>query len=89
MSENVLTGDKLIEGYNLLSQGKWEGAYMFLEAVAELYLVDEIDDIIYGNLLQYVASSDMKGDTEAQGWLKLFLLDSRYGTLMLQPGDLL
>lgn len=62
---------------------------MFLEAVAELYLVDEIDDIIYGNLLGFVASSNMKGDTEADAWLKLFLLDSRYGTLMLKPGDLL
>ena len=89
MSENVLTGDKLVQGYKLLSEGKWEGAYTFLEAVAELYLVDEIDDIIYGNLMGFVASSNMSGDTEADAWLKLFLLDSRYGTLMLQPGDLL
>lgn len=83
------TGDKLVEGYKMIEGGKPEGAYLYLEAVAEMFINDEIEDIIYGNLLHYVASMDLKGKTEPDQWLKLVLLDARYGKLMLEPGDLL
>lgn len=90
MENTLSTGEKFVQGYHLINEGKWEGTYLFLEAVAELYLVDAIDDIIYGNLLNFVSAIDTSSDnTEADQWLKLFMLDSRYGSLMLQPGDLL
>ena len=60
-----------------------------MEVMARLYLQDEIDDVIYGNLLEFVSSMDFSKPTEADQWLKLFLLDARYGRLMLEPGDLL
>lgn len=84
------TGDKIVEGYKALSEGKWEGSYLFMSGVAELYLVDEIDDIIYGNLLNYVATvTGKEGETEADQWLKLLLLDFRFGKVMLEHGDLM
>lgn len=90
MENTKTTGEKLVQGYNMINEGKGEGTYLFLEAVAELYLVDEIDDVIYGNLLNFVSSIDTtSNNTEADQWLKLFILDSRYGSLILQPGDLL
>ena len=83
------TGDLFVKGYNDIREGRWEGTYSLMEAVAELYLVDAIDDIIYGNLINYVGAMDVTKPTEADQWLKLFLLDARYGKLMLEPGDLL
>lgn len=91
MENNILnTGDKLVEGYKMINDGKWEGTYLFMEAVGELYLVDAIEDVIYGNLLNFVSSIDTSSkNMEADQWLKLVLLDSRYGKLFLEPGDLL
>ncbi|MBR5337053.1 MAG: hypothetical protein IK152_03635 [Lachnospiraceae bacterium] len=83
------TGDRFALGYNAIKEGRWEGTYSLMEAVAELYLIDAIDDIIYGNLIGYVEAMDVTKPTEADQWLKLFLLDARYGRLMLEPGDLL
>lgn len=85
----MTTGERFIEGYKAIEAGRIEGTYSLMEAIAELYLYDEIDDIIYGNLINYVAAMDVKKAGEADQWLKLFLLDARYGRLILQPGDLL
>ncbi len=82
-------GDTFVKGYKDLAEGKWEGTFGLMEVMAHLYLQDEIDDVIYGNLLSFVSSMDVTKPTEADQWLKLFLLDARYGRLMLEPGDLL
>ena len=85
----MTTGERFVEGYKAIASGAIEGSYNLMEAMAELYLCDEIDDIIYGNLINFVAAMDVKKAGEADQWLKLFLLDARYGRLMLEPGDLL
>ncbi len=82
-------GDTFVDGYRQLTDGKWEGTFGLMEVMAHLYLQDEIDDVIYGNLLGFISSIDVTKPTEADQWLKLFLLDARYGKLMLEPGDLL
>ncbi len=56
------TGDRFAEGYNAIKEGRWEGTYSLMEAVAELYLIDAIDDIIYGNLIRYVGAMDVTGE---------------------------
>ena len=90
MDESIKIGDKLLKGYTLLNDGKWEGAYIFLEAVADLYMLDEIEEILYTKLAQYVSVMDVtREDTEASQWLKLVMLDARYGTLIIKPGDLM
>ena len=90
MDERIKIGDKLLKGYTLLNDGKWEGAYIFLEAVADLYMLDEIEEILYTKLAQYVSVMDVtREDTEASQWLKLVMLDARYGTLIMKPGDLM
>lgn len=88
--ENMKIGDKLKKGYNMLEKGQYEGGYIFLEAVADMYMLDEIEDIIYGNLANFVAVMEPdKAVKDLNQWLKIVLLDVRYGKLMLFPGDLL
>lgn len=83
-------GDKFNEGYRLLEAGKWEGAFLVFEAVTNLYQLDAIDDVIFEKLADYIRNVDMTGeDTEANQWIKILLMDSRYAGLLLRPGDLL
>ena len=90
MDTNMKTGDKLAEGYKLISEGKWEGSYLFLTGIAELYLNDEVDDVIYGNYLNIVANMNLGGEAEELNqWLKLLILDVRFGKQIMVPGDLL
>ncbi|MBE5939143.1 MAG: hypothetical protein E7266_02000 [Lachnospiraceae bacterium] len=83
-------GDKFKQGYNLLESGEWEGIFLVFEAVTNLYEIDAVDEVIYNKLAEYVRSVDMTGeDTEANQWIKILLMDSRYAGLLLKQGDLL
>ncbi len=83
-------GDKFNKGYKLLEANKWEGAFLVFEAVTNLYQLDAIDEVIFNKLADYIRSVDMSGDdTEANQWIKIILMDSRYAGLLISPGNLL
>ncbi|MGN0383461.1 MAG: hypothetical protein ACI4DS_04250 [Eubacterium sp.] len=82
-------GDKLYNAYNLMKQGNPEGAYEYFEAVAYLYMLDEIDERIFDALRGYIAVFDPARDLEPEQWLKALLLDRRYANVMYAQGELL
>ncbi len=85
-----MTGDKFEKGYRLLEENNWEGALLFFSAVTDMYLLDAIDEEIYFKLSKYIAGIDYNSkDTEANQWLKIILLDIRYGGLLLKPEDII
>lgn len=83
-------GDKFNKGYNMLQNGDWNGIFLLFESVTNLYQLDALDDKIYEGLAKYVRTVNMVGnDTEANQWLRIVLLDSRYAGIILRQGDLL
>lgn len=83
-------GDKFSKGYFMLEKKDWNGIFLLFESVTNLYEIDALDEKIYEGLEKYVRNVKMEGDnTEANQWIRILLLDSRYAGLLLQPGDLL
>jgi len=83
-------GVKFKKGYQMLEAGQWAGIFLVYEAATNLYQLDAIDELIYEKLTGYIRAADMTGsDTEANQWIKIFLMDSRYAGLLLKAGNLL
>ncbi|SFB33994.1 hypothetical protein SAMN05216249_12228 [Acetitomaculum ruminis DSM 5522] len=89
-ADNMRVGDKLKKGYNLIEEGKIEGAYIFFEAVRDMYLYDMIEDTIFEKMSAYIRSLDFTKKPEpGKNWLKMILIDLRYAKMVSLKGDLL
>ena len=87
---DIKIGDKFEMGYRMLEEGKLEGAYLFLEAVTDMYMLDAINDQLYYKVVELVANMDAAVESiNPSEWIKPLFFDVRYGSLVLKPGDLI
>lgn len=83
-------GDKLKEGYEALIQNDIEGAFILFSVAGELYILDKLDQELFNMIKEYTASIDMKSfDLEPNDYLKHFLKDKRYTSLLKESQDIL